>query len=260
MISFPNLPTDSLYKFLFVFGIILILASLYFRNQNSQAEKNEMKKELLSDDSISNYWNFKRQALYDAGKIWGETLIKSVHKSSDSVMNNNIDTPLRNMDLQVNQFFKDKTHSKAEIKKFISIKEQSIIKLRKLSNAYSLQLTNKYLHIADQYGDKIKDKANKVDDSAQYSLDMLKSKEKVNKLVGDNSFSIVLSIVLSVGLTFTIIGGILWYIKLQRHLDRILDVQASQMELEHNNKPKITGRIHFEPHNLPRKQVQIKHK
>ena len=93
-----------------------------------------------------------------------------------------------------------------------------------------------------------------MNDTVDYYLGLSQSEAKVSHLWA-SLYSTILLIAFSTGLIFTVFGGLLWYVKSQQHTDKILAMQAYQMEIELNSKSKAAGRIHFEPRNLPRKQV-----
>jgi hypothetical protein len=104
--------------------------------------------------------------------------------------------------------------------------------------------------------------ANIAKDKAElYSLEFLITtvKNKMTNLKAFNDFnSGFADIMLRAGLSFMVLGGVLWYLLIQRFQDKILKIQTSQLEHNMNNNSKIIGRVHFEPKILPKRFVKDK--
>jgi|GEM_PF-4475660 len=248
MIPLPTLPTDNLYKFLFVFGIILIVASLYFVNQNIQDDK----KELLNFANLANGYKLKAKSInrgLDAidKSLDSLTNIRNTIIKHDSVLIKQLggNAIIKHDSVLIKQLGGNKKYSKAELKGIISIEKNSNIKLKEGLKTLDFKKNDLI---------RLKDKWNKINDTIDYYMNLSDSKERINH-IGKDSDSKLLTLVFSIGLMFTVLGGIFWYIKSQYHIDKILAIQATQMEIDLNLKSKSIGRFHFEPRNLPRKQA-----
>jgi hypothetical protein len=222
MIPLPNLPTDNLYKFLFVFGIILLIASMYFSVQNMQM----MTKRALTVDSVSFDVLSNSKKIEQIGnriqKLQGEI---TVAKQADSIYS-------ASERIQ-------KKHSALDVQKMNSIE-------KKLAN-----VTSEKMRGVDTIKSLVEVNS-KFTDSLKSKVDRIRSRRKIEDEEIDFYLKLT-DLVFWLGLYFTVFGGIMWYFKSQRHIDRITYLQTKKLEIELNSETKASGRMHFEPLIIPRR-------
>jgi len=227
MIPIPTLPTDSLYKFLFVFGIITILSASYLETQVLVSNQ----KAFVIIDSLASEKSYKIDPLITSANKY----LKS-HQTSKAVK------LLRDLKRSIDTF-KLNDHTKSEIIKFEKqkkAKEDSINQVRKKEEG-EYYLIKQKIRIADS-----------INQTYHRLYDRVKVKQENSFPFLPEWFIIYLYVL---GSLLTLFGGVSWYHKIQTKQDRILDLQLQQLELEINNKAKITGRYHFEPKNIPTKRA-----
>ena len=95
MITLPTLPTDNLYKFLFVFGIILIVASGYFTNE----QLNRQKIELVNKNAIY----YKLLSKNDSLQFIFQDLLNSKNAPQSTLELAQADKRIRDFSLKNNQ-------------------------------------------------------------------------------------------------------------------------------------------------------------
>ncbi|RKR82649.1 hypothetical protein BDD43_2834 [Mucilaginibacter gracilis] len=165
MFNIPTLPTDSLYKFMFIGGIVLILFSFFTMNRASD----DIKLKRKAADSLS-------------------ATIRTRNKI-DSLKSRWFD---RNLNSHI--------FTTEELKSQIENERKNLIDFISLSDAYEKK-----------------------------ALDLIKDEHKIDLI------SFFMGVLIVVGITFTIVGGCQWYIKIQIPQDRLLQIQLQLAETELKN-------------------------
>jgi len=204
MIPVPTFPTDSLYKFMFIFGIFLIIASQYLNVKNIETRSES----LLSDDKLissgdslrenAEYFYNKKNMFDDSLSIWqqyfhshGEAFFKA-HK--------------KNIPLLFKYLNRAKAIGKLEdsLRPIDSLKQET------------------YMH-----------KMSRVNDYISDVITVLMNQTEEREILTDTNISMLYT-----GFIFMIVGGLLWYLKIQIHQDRILKQQAVGFEIR-TPEPKV---------------------
>ncbi|PWK74177.1 hypothetical protein LX99_03978 [Mucilaginibacter oryzae] len=220
MITVPALPTDSLYKFLFVFGIILLITGGYFATEVNK----KYRVLILHVDSVTKNIKFKSLNLTkntDSLKKQLDYLDKTVSKNQ------------KKMDsLGKSQFHNHKD--------FILSKKQSAnLKIEKIKLAIELdKLKNKHAELEKKWKE-ISDDGDKAESIINYQT------------INMDFYIWFPVIVIFLGCIFTGLGGFRWYFKIQYYQDKILEMQYLQLKKDIEKKG-ITGRSHHEPLNHKR--------
>lgn len=217
MIPLPSLPTDNLYKFIFVFGVLLTLSSIY----------------MLYDDIRLT----KKEAIYEAGLVYQLQLNhKPIERTGEKV-------------LKLQSINMSKLNKIDSLYKLIQNKKgnaQDVNEYNSLISEFKSDKTKKAKTEIEQLISKLREKMEQFKDSSEIEVNRFNTINRVNHF-DDTIFLICMSISLFVGMCLTSFGGILWYIKTQQYSDRILYMQAKQLELEIKGTNKISGRPHYEP-------------
>jgi hypothetical protein len=274
-------PTDSLYKFCFMFGLALIVFSFYFKD--SQLNKFDSKQAIRVTDSLkaAEFYNTSNYE-YDA-KVLGfaDSIVSTVQHQEFMKI--------------VNSFLKSKLQRKGGTHFFDTYKNNFINRDRLISmlkNWGETYLTGKFIKRSQQdstvknmYFDILRN--NEKDDfsgiqrkilllrtqiKVVYSLkdyQLLKAINLNEEKISDSKFyywsMIIIGFLLFVG------GTVLWYFLIQKPQDRLLKFQLKQVEKQNiklntefldwqkaQEKSSVVfyGRKHFEPKILLRPEAR----
>jgi len=193
MFSLPSLPTDSLYKFIFIGGLILIIFSAYLDQHQTTSQSQES----FSVDSLG--------------------IIKSTNLLGDSIKNLHRDERMKYLqkvslstNIQYVTMIRDK-RSEAEIgiiKEMLDRYNEEMNQIVSNSDSLSRDYKNTYIEYQLRY-----------------------SKAKINqKLAKENNHNI--KIYFLFGMAMFLLGGILWCFKIQGPQDELQKIQLQMARLE----------------------------
>jgi len=229
MITFPNLPSDSLYKSFFFGGIILMVSASYFLTNGAEKK-------------------ITRDIFLDSLK---ETLHIEIQHHKDDV--NNVEKKLNAFDAEVGK---------------ISSEFKFLNQRRPVSNVQKLLLKNKYKQVQNEnniLGEKLLKINHSTIDSIGLNLNKsfrdslnVDLRQKVSELTF-SFFNKIYFLMLFFGGIFTALGGVFWYFFVQQYQDAILRLQYLELvdKLSPRNKvknipytePKILSRRFFKNNN-----------
>ncbi len=215
MFTTPTIPTDSLYKFLFVGGIVLMIASTYFLLQNQHL----MNKRISYLDSANNNFILKSKHLDEKSEIKSAEA-GSLLKSSKDNIEKGIDTLLLD-----------------KIQKG-TISESDIKKLNQESKG-----KEKYVYEAQ----RLQNKAKSVLSDIKVINQNLDSLNKIQKIVLEdfnrdfNNIELqrnMLTFAMFSGLFLMVIGWLQWQYYIQTPQDKLLLFQVELAKIELQEKIK----------------------
>jgi hypothetical protein len=221
MLTFPNLPTDSLYKFIFIAGVVLIVVSLY---QNPKVQDEYYNKSMRTD-SLSFLNKDTLGQVSDTLSLF-DNQIKSANNlnhryniTCDSIINRS----KRGIKIS-NDLIKTYRSQKSNLDSIENILLKSSSKQVNLINKkFKLKVEDVYL------------KARLV---------------RIEKSYDSQRFQLIAMVLMGFVLMF--MGGFGWFIYIQSPQDKLLQIQLKEAE----KKATIIGRTHFEPKILPRTKLR----
>lgn len=221
MFTIPTIPTDSLYKFLFVGGIILMIAAPYLFIQQARYE--------ISTSNRTDSFLVNNLAPKVLKRI---TTLDSSNRIKDEYI-----LKLKNINHSIN------TYSKQMMK--ISKKEN--LSSKDILNYKILKSKTDHL-FKTYYNNKVEFNKNFEDTMQSHSLDKLiiaRLKDFEinikNEKATNNTIYFLLWCMLTLGVFFTLQGILRWYLYLQMPQDRLLKIQVELAEIELNNKRKAVS-------------------
>lgn len=215
MFTTPTIPTDSLYKFLFVGGIVLMIASTYFLLQNQHL----MNKRISYLDSTNNNILIKARHLDEQSEIKSAEA-GSLLKSSKDNIEKGIDTLLLDK-------IEKGTISKIDIKKF---NQESKGK-------------EKYVYEAQRLQNKLKSVLSDIK-VINRNLDSLNKIQKIVLEDYNRDFNNIelqrstLTFAMFSGLFLMVIGWLQWQYYIQTPQDKLLLFQVELAKIELQEKIK----------------------
>ena len=229
MFNFP-LPTDSLYKFSFMFGLLLILFSFYFKDKNLDAYD-------------------KRQIIYISDSLSRELKLSQESFRTDSLY-------LESTSLDINRYAKYKNKSRRNYT-FEDLKWEVELAYERVKPKDSILLFKlDWLKKMDTLKIDKKDFATEIAYSIYVLGGQLKLKREKqisevefysNKLLYQQLFY---KLILIGGVVLFFAGLIFWYFKIQIIQDKMLNLQLVEIEKKTKGSD-LSNRKHFEPQILP---------
>ncbi|WPU96856.1 hypothetical protein SNE25_15140 [Mucilaginibacter sabulilitoris] len=228
-------PTDSLYKFAFMFGLALIVFAFYFRD--THLNRYNKTQPIFSIDSISEVDEVQKKAFVKVLKYIDSTELKNFTNSG--LMDENdfliiadelnhkkvIDTlsKIEDIDMYFHGLLKrikspDYVISKQGVASSFYIRELLYIRMDAIDKKHKKEIA--------YYNDV------KKDDNSSFQF------------------------LLTSGIVLFILGSLGWYFNIQRIQDKLLKFQLSETEIKIVESKVIKTRKHFEPKMLPRPEVR----
>jgi len=229
MLSLPTLPTDSLYKFVFVAGVLITISSFIWESQkfptyyddivrlDSTAYNIDVKSKLISKDLNE----FETNPIIKTQTDYLDTIRFYTNKYKQKGLSDNEYFKLENIIMALDK--KEIKYYALNKNRFDSL-TQNINKSKE--RFYNLKAGSKLLE------DKLAILRETF--TSQYTLEI---------------------ILIIMGTFYACLGGLLWYNRIQIFQDKILKMQTAKLESEMNDNLKISGRQHFEPKIFPNKRV-----
>jgi hypothetical protein len=217
MFNLPTIPTDSLYKFLFIGGLILVIAAFYFSNQRFNSMKSDSVHQKL--DSLDYVC---KQIGDDHNKKYN--FIISVISALDS---NNTSNAASFLPVLYFDYQDSLQHSPSFQKSF-----NLLNKFRTNDDTVITYLKNHIANIRVMMGNL----KTYEDDIYMPEINTVTDKEKMyqerdHELLGNlKVFNIYINTAGSLGILFALFGAIMWYIKIQKPTDENQIIQIEQLK------------------------------
>lgn len=223
-------PTDSLYKFSFMFGLVLIIFSFYFREKELDRYNSPQAYRII--DSLKSDLRLRTMAVEH-------------YKKEMRPLRDLLNRPRIQKRISKSQLFKATHYWESEENRFFTGIDTN------LNKAYKERIK---LIKANYYKDSIRAYAEfyqivQIMTDVKEAVDKEKIKFYSRKLLMNNIYFCLL---LLLGCFLFVIGSILWYKKIQKPQDELLNIQLE----EARKKSPLFGRKHFEPKILPRPEVR----
>ena len=226
MFNLPAIPTDSLYKFLFIGGLILIIASFYFSNQRFNSMKADSGHEKL--DSLDYVY---KQTVDDHKKK--SNFIMSTMAALDS---GNVSAAVSFLpvlyfayqdSLQTSLSFRK---SFALLNKFRTNDDSVVAYLKSHIPVVRVMVGNLHTYEGDIYMPEI------ASINSKEKMYQERNQELMNNL---KVFNIYMNTAGCMGIIFALFGAAMWYLKIQRPTDENQVIQIEQLkanlEIQHTN-------------------------
>ena len=203
----PTLPTDSLYKFLFVFGIVLTISIQYISFQNDDARR---------------YAYLQKEKYLTALSEKYKKLTISTENSKNTLKQ------------ETAEITEEIRRIKMVDRKKAGELLKEIVRKKNIRGKTDSGINEKF-RVNDSLYHEIEKNDSLISIEMDGTISVLEAKNRLY-----NYLSVV-------GIILAVIGGLLWYFMIQQYQDRMLLLQKMQLEKEINAKPKFTGRPHYSP-------------
>ncbi|WPU96682.1 hypothetical protein SNE25_14250 [Mucilaginibacter sabulilitoris] len=232
MFNLP-IPTDSLYKFAFMFGLLLIVFSFYYRDrQLDEYDKHQVIYQVDSLEKVKDDSNF--QLSVDSDVMKGYTADLESKTKANLLTQQMIIQDLNDLVNQYPFILDDRKAAKI-------YKQETDTTIHAI---YPIGVTMPYLQNFKEFCSRINsvlwEKNEKVINEYEFYSSKLELQERTFELLAH------------AGLLLFFPGLLLWYFQIQRPQDKLLKIQLAEAK----KKVTITGRKHFEPKILPRPKVR----
>jgi len=225
-------PTDSLYKFCFMFGLALIVFSIYFRDSHlNRYDKNQPKYIL---DSLNN-----RLTVLDNIRYEDSYFLFINGRSLNDFFRLNLRLDVHNAKIALNNWEQfERSYREQYLKSDTSLRNLCVLMDNNIKAKKDTELVKHYLSFILQ----IRTQNNRVTEECRNKISFYDSNIR-NDYLSDLFVSIS-------GILLFVFGTLLWYFKIQRYQDKILKLQVVEASKgATNSKNKLFGRKHHDPIN-----------